>query len=324
MLPYDPTPWLMTQQGPAAVRARCILGLNHPDDPSAVDETIASLAARQDSAGSISGSPLHTAGALILLADLNSEHSSEIICAASEYLLAVLAAQRGHAKASEITPGSLTTPCDLGGFFGPYDRRDEPEVLAGGAREMNALREFAPLLGPQSPVRAVRRSRLDRAGPPSCYSWGLVPLTFIIEALCRSGFAGDERLAPALAALLGAQRTTGGWCRNLYGHPDCSLHALRALAAHPDLRDGEAADRLLTFYRWTQTPEGGPLVRWWRGNKLYAALQALAAFDHPAARECIRFGLESIAPRQQRNGTFGTPHRVERVASVLVAQRAVN
>jgi len=41
----------------------------------------------------------------------------------------------------------------------------------------------------------------------------------IIKALCRSGYAEDEEIKPAVNSLLGAQRQTEGWRRNLSGHP---------------------------------------------------------------------------------------------------------
>ncbi len=43
-------------------------------------------------------------------------------------------------------------------------------------------------------------------------------------------------MAPAVNALLGSQRESGGWCRNQRGHPACSLFALSALGVHPELR----------------------------------------------------------------------------------------
>jgi hypothetical protein len=181
---------------------------------------------------------------------------------------------------------------------------------------MNHYRAYEPLLGPGSPVRAERRSSRDRPGPSSCYAWGLIPLCTIVEALCRSGYAGDARLTPAVNALLGAQRESGGWCRNLGGHPSCSLHAVRALGAHPTLRESAYAARALSLLQRTQSA-------WARGVRLYAGLQAAAAFPLSTAKATIRELLAAVAPRQRRNGTFGTPHRVERVAAVLIAARAV-
>jgi hypothetical protein len=192
--------------------------------------------------------------------------------------------------------------------------------MAEGAREMNAYREFEPLTGPKSPIRGERRSSLDRAGPSSCYAWGLIPLCYIVETLCRAGYERDERLQPAIHVLLGAQRESGGWCRNLSGHTGCSIHGIRALGAHPDLRESEHAARALEFWRASQQGElGASLRRWWRGGNLFAALQAAAVFDLPPARDIVRDALAAIAPRQRRNGTFGTPNAVERVSAVLEA-----
>jgi hypothetical protein len=215
----------------------------------------------------------------------------------------------------------LTTPCDLCGFFGPYEARAEPERMHHGADEMNAYRTYEPLAGPQSPVRGKRRSNRDRAGPSSCYAWGLIPLSDTIEALFRAGYAQEKRLQPAINVLLGAQRKSGGWCRNLAGHTGCSIHAIRALGAHPTLRASGYTERGLGFWRDTQLGQrGADLQRWWRGTHLFAALQATVAFDLPLAREIERDVLAALAPRQQKNGTFGAPHRVERVAAVLGAR----
>jgi hypothetical protein len=120
--------------------------------------------------------------------------------------------------------------------------------------------------------------------------------------------------------LLGAQRESGGWCRNLGGHTGCSIHGIRALGAHPDLRESEYADRALEFWKASQQGElGASLRRWWRGANRFAALQAAAAFEQPIAHDILRETLAAIAPRQRKNGTFGTPNAVERVTAVLEA-----
>jgi hypothetical protein len=312
MLTYDPIPWLMAQEGLTAIRARRLLGLTRAGDEEAVAVTVRELAAEQRADGSFEDSPMRTAGVLNLLDDLRADDAGAVIAGGTSYLFSVLESQRGYARTKEVAPGSLTTPCDLGGFFGPYEERGRPEAMAHGAREMNFYRAYEPLLGPKSPVRGVRRSSLDRAGPASCYSWGLIPLSYTVEALCRVGCARDERLRPAINALLGAQRESGGWCRNLGGHPSCTLHGLCALGAHPDLRGSEHAARALELLRAGR-----------KGLNAYALLQVCAAFDLPVAHEIICDVLATLAPRQRKNGTYGTPCRVERVAAVLVAARAV-
>ena len=313
----------MAQEGLPAIRARRMLGLHREDDLAFVRELESKLAAEQGADGSFAGSPMRTAGTLNLLDDLRTAGSQEVIARGGLYLFFGLQSQPGYERARSVTPASLTTPCDLCGFFGPYEARGVPERMAHGADEMDALREFEPLLGPQSPVRRERRSCLDRAGPSSCYAWGLIPLSYTVEALCRAGFARDERLQPAIHALLGAQRQSGGWCRNLAGHTGCSIYAIRALGAHPELRPSAYAERALAFWRETQLGEcGSSLQRWWRGTNLFAALQATAAFELLLAREMERDVLEALAPRQRKNGTFGTPHPVERVAAVLAAMKA--
>jgi hypothetical protein len=320
MMAYDPTTWLMAQEGLPAVRARRMLGMQREGDAAFVRHLENALAAEQDAKGSFGGSPIRTAGTLNLLDDLRADASAETIARGGRYLLAVLQSQPGHERAKEIEPGSLTTPCDLCGFFGPYETRNEPARMARGADEMNAFRQFEPLTGPQSPIRGERRSSRDRAGPSSCYAWGLIPLSYTIETLCRAGCARDERLQPAINALLGTQRESGGWCRNLGGHTGCSIYAIRALGAHPELRQSVYAARALRFWRETQLGESGnDLRRWWRGANLFAALLAASSFDLPLAREIIQDALAEIAPRQRKNGTFGTPHRVERVAAALLA-----
>ena len=353
LLPRDPTSWLIAQPGPGGhesgglasegrdvLRARRRLGLERDGDEEAAAAWVRELAARRKADGSFDGSPIATAGVLNLLADLRVAGSSALASAAASYLLALLATQPGYSSAGAIAPGSLRTPCDLGGFFGPYEERNRPATMARGAREMNHYRTYEPLLGPQSPVRGERRSNLDRAGPSSCYAWGLIPLSYIIEALCRSGhaepgsggsrsgrlgsalrssagFADDLILAPAVAALLGAQRAGGGWCRNLGGHPNCTLHAVRALGAHPGLRGSVYAVRALVFLRSTQPS-------WATGARLYATLDAIAAFELPEARDLLHDLLGMVASHQRRDGTFGTPWRVERVAAVVAALRALD
>ena len=51
--------------------------------------------------------------------------------------------------------------------------------------------------------------------------------------------------------------------------------------------------------------------------------QACAAFDLPVAREIIRDALAIVSAKQRKNGTFGTPCQVERVAAALVGQKAL-
>jgi hypothetical protein len=322
MLNHDPVPWLIAQEGLPALRARRHLDLHRKGDTEAARALEAQLAAAQRPDGGFEDSPMRTAGVLNLLDDLQATRSEGTISRGAAYLFAVLESQPGYAQATAIAPGGLETPCDLGGFFGPYEDRNQPDVMAAGAREMNAYREYEPLFGPKSPVREARRSSRDRAGPSSCYAWGLIPLSYTVEALCRAGHARDERLQPALRALLGAQRARGGWCRNLGGHPTCSLYAIRAIGAHPELRQSEYAARALDLLRRVQRGELGSTSRWWSGSNLFAAMYAIAAFDLPLARQMLCDSLATIAPAQRRNGTFGTPCRVERVAAVLLALRA--
>ena len=52
-------------------------------------------------------------------------------------------------------------------------------------------------------------------------------------------------------------------------------------------------------------------------------LQAVAAFDLPLAGEILRDALAALEGRQRKDGTFGGPCEVERVAAVLVAVRAI-
>jgi len=315
----------MVQQGLPAVRGRRLLGLHREGDAEAVCALERALARDQLAKGSFEGSPMKTAGVLNLLDDLQASRSGELIAAAVSYLLSVLESQPGYEGATDVRPCSLQTPCDLCGFFGPYEDRNQPEALARGAREMNFYRQYEPLLGPKSPVRGTRRSSRDRPGPGSCYAWGLIPLAYTMEALCRAGHAHDERLRPAINAFLGAQRESGGWCRNLAGSPSCTIHAIRALGSHPDLRQSEGAERALGFMRAAQRGAlDGKAMRWWRGSNLFAAIQAIAAFDSPIAHEIIRDEWEALAARQRKNGTFGGPCRIERVVAVLVAAEAVS
>jgi hypothetical protein len=313
----------MAQDGLAAVRARRLLCLSRGGDADAVRAAEDRLDRDQHPDGSFEHSPMKTAGVLNLLDDLQADRSAELIAGAVSYLLSVLEAQPGYERARDVTPGSLRTPCDLSGLFGPYEERSRPDVMTHGAREMNFYRQYEPLLGPESEVRAVRRSSLDRAGPGSCYAWGLIPLSYTIEALCRAGQGNHERLGPAINALMGAQRESGGWCRNLAGHPTCSIHAIRALGAHPRLRKSDSADRALDFMAAELRGGSGSARQWWRGSNLFAALRSFAAFDQPAARRLMREGLAAVTPSQRKNGTFGGPARVERVTAVLVALNAL-
>jgi len=308
MLSYNPVPWLMAQEGLSAVRARRRLGLGCDGDAAFVRALVVDLEEEQQGNGSFADSPMRTAGTLVLLADLRTEGMEELVEGGADYLFSVLAAQPGYGCVEDVSPGGLTTPCDLGGFFGPYEERNDAQVRAFGASEMNHYREFEPLLGPKSPVREVPRSSRDRAGPSSCYAWGLVPLSYIVEALCRVGYAEDQRLQPALRVLLGVQRESGGWCRNLGGHIGCSPHPMRALSAHPTLRQSPYAENALRF-----------LLANWQARDPYAILHVAAAYDLPAARKVVEEVLAHITPRQRKNGSFGTPHSVERVAAVLDA-----
>lgn len=310
----DPLPWLVSQQGVSAVRGRRMLGLYCEGDVKVVLALERDLLEEQQTDGSFEHSLLKTAGVLNMLDDLGAGQSTEALVAASvSYLFSVLAAQPGYDESNAITPGSLQSPCDLGGFFGPYEARNQIDVMAQGAREMNHYRAYEPLLGPKSLVRGERRSSLDRAGPVSCYAWGLIPLSYVIETLCRAGCAQDGRLQPAINALLGAQRQSGGWCRNLGGHPNCTMHGLRALGAHPLLRSSEYAMRALKLVYENHA----------RLNR-FAVLQVAAMFDQAIAHDIVREVLGDLAPGQRKNGTFGSPNRVERVTAVLVAERVLS
>ena len=86
MLTYDPTPWLMAQEGLPALRARRRLGLNRKGDAVAVRELEDSLAAEQRADGSFAGSPMRTAGTLNLLDDLRATDSQAIIARGGHYL----------------------------------------------------------------------------------------------------------------------------------------------------------------------------------------------------------------------------------------------
>ena len=146
-----------------------------------------------------------------------------------------------------------------------------------------------------------------------------------IEALCRAGYSHDERPGPAVNALLGAQRGGGGWCRGgPHGAAPCTVHALRAVGAHPELRTSPFAQRALEFMRSTRRAAKGCNTQVWKGAAVFATMQALAAFDQPIAHHLIREALESVAARQQKNGTFGQPCRTERVLAVLVPVRALS
>jgi hypothetical protein len=152
----------------------------------------------------------------------------------------------------------------------------------------------------------------------------LQPLAYTIEALCRAGYARDPRLKAGINVLLASQRANGGWCRSLSGDPGCTMHAMRALGSHPDLRRGLHAERALRFVR--DTHRGTLGKRWasrWGGAKRFALLAAVAAFPMAVAREIAEDALSAIAPQQRRDGSFGGPSEVERVAAVLGALRAI-
>ena len=308
MLAYDPIPWLLDQDGLPALRARRRLGLDRERDGEAAAAVLAEHAKAQSADGSFDGSLMKTAGAAGLLLDLHVQGAQSLLDAAASHIFDVLGSQPGFGRASDVTPGSLLTPCDLAGFFGPYDARNEPACLAHGAREMNVYREFEPLLGPKSPVRSERTSTRDRPGPGSCYAWGLIPLSYTIETLCRLGCGEDERLLPAVDALLGAQRASGGWCRDLGGHPGCTVHAVRAVGVHPVLRSTELARRALAFAERAGRPG-------------FAWMEAATLFDLPEAYRLVDRGLAWAGPKQRRNGTFGGPCVVEKVVEAVRADR---
>jgi len=324
MLRYDATEWLRAQEGMPALRARRKLGIERDGDEKAVAALELELSRQQLRDGSFEESVMKTAGVLNMLADLGAPGSQRLGKAASTYLVEALRRQPGYERAAAVKPGGLTEACDLCGFFGPYKDRNRPDVLASGAREMNIYREFDALLAPKSPVRSARRSSLDRAGPGSCFAWGLIPLSFAIEALCRAGYARDAALRPATNALLGAQRKSGGWCRGDSGHPSCTIHAIRALGAHPELRKSVHADRALAFLRAAQNGRlGAGFQRWCRGTYLFAVVEAASRFELPVAREIIADGLAVLSRSQRKNGSFGKPCEVERVAAVIAAMHAL-
>lgn len=314
MLPYDPVPWLMAQEALPAVRARRVLHLEREGDEKAIRAVVRKYRRSQRPDGSFSDSPMKTAGVLNLLDDLKAADCGELVGRAGEYLISVVESQPGYERARKVRPGTLRERSDLCDFFGPDRDRLKPDVLARNAREANFFGEFEPLMGPSKPLRGVRRGSFDRPGPWRCFTWGLLPLCYTLEALFRTGHGRDARLKPAINALLGAERANGGWCACGAGKHSCTRHAVRALAAHPRLKKGRYAQRAVEVMRGsTRAPGKGP----------FAALQAVALFDSPVAREILREGLAFLAPKQKTNGTFGTPCRIERVAAVLIAKRAL-
>ena len=324
MLPYDPIPWLMEQEGLPAVRARRAFGLERDGDAAVVRSVARRFARSQHPNGSFEDSHMKTAAVTCLLGDLRGGRSGELIEAAATYLLSALEAQPGHEAAKRVKPGTLTQPFDLCGFFGPQGDRLKPDTLARNAREVNLSRKLEPLHGPKSPVKGVRKGSFDRPGPSTCYTWGMVPLCHTIEAACRAGHADDPRLKPAINALLGAQRENGGWCGcPPDGAPPCTTSALRALSAHPKLKRSKCAERGLALMHasqwWVTRRTKQPRI----GSGFFATIEVIAAYDHATARDIIRNALTAIAPRQRRNGTFGTPCQVERVAAVICGLRAL-
>jgi len=311
MLKYDPIQWLMKQEGLPAIRVRRMLGLHREDDENAINALEYELSASQLQDGSLEQSLMKTAGALNLLNDLKATNSEKLISAGVSYLMSILESQAGYELAQNVKPGGLTVPLDLCGFFGHYRDQRQPEMMALGAREMNFYREYEPLFGPKKPIRDVRKSSFDRVGPSSCYSWGLIPLCYTIETLCRAGYSHDDRLQPAINVLLGVQRESGGWCRNLGGHPGCTIHAVRVLGVHPELRQSHYAERAIK--RLQEIPY----------SNVYAALQVFSRFDLPIAKEVIHDILANIIPRQRKNGTFGDDLKIERVITVLLAIKAI-
>jgi hypothetical protein len=300
----------MRQNGDDALRARRALGLARAGDDQTAGKLVDRLVSTQRSDGSFDGSPMRTAGVLLLFADLSVDRAGPSVVQGGRFLLRVLEAQDGYVRAADRPAGwTIRTPRSLCGFFGPYSARNQPEVLAAGAREINAFRELDPLFGPARPARTAARSSYDRPGPGSCYAWGLMPLSIIAESLCRSGYALDRRLVPALNVLLAVQRDSGGWCRSLTGHPKCTLFALRALAAHPELRGSNQAAAALKSLVGRKHPSP------------YQILHVASLFDLIEARELARERLVVAVARQKPDGTFGRPARVERVRAVLAAQR---
>jgi hypothetical protein len=204
-----------------------------------------------------------------------------------------------------VAPGALTEPLDICGFFACYDDRSRPEELARGAGEMNHYRRCEPLLGPKHLVRSKRRSAFDRVGAPSCYSWGLLPLAYTIEALARAGLARDARLSPAINVLLGVQRRSGGFCRNLGGHRNCTLPALSALGALPQCQRSPYAERALECVH----AQAARIAPW----KL---LRAIGDIDLPLARRMRRELVHAVAREQKRDGSFPDPHALHKALAV--------
>ena len=151
----------------------------------------------------------------------------------------------------------------------------------------------------------------------------MIPLCYTIEALCRAGHPRDPELKPAINVMLGAQRRSGGWWRGLKGHPNCTIHAIRALGSHPQLRHSTYARKALGFMRMTQQASKDKRARWWRGSNVFAAIQATAKWDTPVAREIIQSAMPGLAQRQQKYGTWGGPCRIERVAAALYAAHRI-
>ena len=96
-----------------------------------------------------------------------------------------------------------------------------------------------------------------------------------------------------------------------------------AFGCHSELATSQYAQRALEFMQATRRASRGCNAQFWRGNGVFAAMQAVARFDLAIAHDLIRDTLDYVTARQQENGTFGTSCKTERVLAALIALKAL-
>ena len=119
MLPHDPTPWLMAQEGLGALRVRRMLALEREGDEPAARVLVNELSIAESREGLFADSPMKTAGLLNLLDDLRVGGTEELVAAGASYLVRVLESQPGYVRARGVAPAACAPLATWPAFSAP-------------------------------------------------------------------------------------------------------------------------------------------------------------------------------------------------------------
>jgi hypothetical protein len=267
----------------ASVLARSVMGLTEPGDRVLRRQLLTGMAGQAGTDGSVRGSLVATASAVLELASLGQPEAERV------RMIDWLATRQG-------APGAYHEGCTvarhqhracehfLDGFFAaaPPARRAAPVALANG-------KEF----------RVESQARFAA----SCLA---------LEAMLRSGRKDAPKVERHLDSFVAL---VDEWTEESdYFSVDLMFSEVPRLASAP-LRWRPALDAVLDLLAARQQADGT-----WPGAEFFHALDALSRIEAAAGRPFLARALETLLRRQREDGSFGSVAEDERA---LIAARTL-